>query len=78
MEFELNLNEIGKTENLLHALDFWQEIELRLIDSKDDMLILVHFPPKNNNEKYKQIAEQLTGTAIPHEITSVKPDELQE
>ena len=77
MEFELNLNEIGKTENLLRTLDFWQEIESRLMNSKDEMLAIIHFPKKNNNEKYRKIAEQLTGTAIPHEITSEKPDELQ-
>jgi arabinogalactan endo-1,4-beta-galactosidase len=78
MEFELNLNEIGKTENLLQALNFWQGIESRLMDSKDGMLILVHFPKNENIEKYKQIAEQLTDTSIPREITSVKPDEFQE
>lgn len=78
MEFELNLNEIGKTENLLQALNFWQGIESRLMDSKDDMLILIHFPKNENIEKYKQIAEQLTDTSIPREITSEKPDELQE
>ena len=78
MEFELNLNEIGKTENLLRTLDFWQEIESRLMNSKDGMLVIGHFPKKDNDEKYKQIAEQLTGTAIPREISSEKPDELQD
>ncbi|MGN1087334.1 MAG: hypothetical protein ACI4Q5_09880 [Porcipelethomonas sp.] len=77
MEFELDLNEIGKTENLLRTLDFWQEIESRLMNAKDDMLVIGHFPKKDNAEKYKQIAEQITDKSIPREITSVKLDELQ-
>ena len=46
MEIELNLNEIGKTENLLRTLDFWQEIESRLMNAKDGMLVIRHFPKK--------------------------------
>lgn len=57
---DLDLNEIGKTEHLLYALDFWQTVATYLIEIRDEPVVIVHLPESEERETYQKCAQELT------------------
>ena len=62
---DLDLNEIGKTEHLLYALDFWQTVATYLIEIRDEPVVIVHLPESEERETYQKCAQELTNKLYP-------------